>query len=252
MPTPPARPQSPGMVLDPALRTVMLGTAALGFVAGCLGTFAVLRRQSLLGDAVSHAALPGVVLAFLLFGKWPLALLAGAAASGLLAMLAVAGSPGTAGCRSTAPWPGPWPSSSGPGLLLKSLTPRDRGRPGSTATCSARPPPCCRERHLGDRRRRRAGPDASWSLFWKEFKLLTFDRGVRGRPRPAGRLARRPAHRPDRAVDRDRAGERGRGADECAGRGPGGGRPAVDEPARRDDGPGRRVRGTGRGRRVGP
>src|SRR5438132_13620917 len=44
------------------LQTVALGTAALGAVAGGLGGFAVLRRQSLLADAVSHAALPGVVL----------------------------------------------------------------------------------------------------------------------------------------------------------------------------------------------
>jgi manganese/zinc/iron transport system permease protein len=38
----------------------------LGIVSGALGAFAVLRRQSLLGDAMSHAALPGIVLAFLL------------------------------------------------------------------------------------------------------------------------------------------------------------------------------------------
>ena len=77
------------MTIDSTLRTVLLGTAALGFVSGCLGTFAVLRRQSLLGDTVSHSALPGVVLAFLLAGKVPLFLLLGAALSGWLAMLAV-------------------------------------------------------------------------------------------------------------------------------------------------------------------
>ena len=43
-----------------------LGTAILGIVSGALGSFAVLRKQSLLGDAMSHAALPGIVLAFLL------------------------------------------------------------------------------------------------------------------------------------------------------------------------------------------
>ena len=51
---------------DYTLRTVTLGTAILGAVSGALGTFAVLRRQSLLGDAVSHAALPGIGLAFIL------------------------------------------------------------------------------------------------------------------------------------------------------------------------------------------
>jgi manganese/zinc/iron transport system permease protein len=72
------------------LRTVALGTAALGAVSGALGTFAVLRRQSLLGDAVSHAALPGVALAFALtHSKAPLVLAAGAAVAGWLGTLAV-------------------------------------------------------------------------------------------------------------------------------------------------------------------
>ena len=68
------------LFLDHTVRTVALGAATLGIVAGALGTFAVLRRQSLLGDALSHAALPGIALAFLLTGsKAPLALLLGAA-----------------------------------------------------------------------------------------------------------------------------------------------------------------------------
>ena len=54
---------------DYTLRTVALGSAALGITSGALGTFAVLRRQSLLGDAISHAALPGVALAFLFTGS---------------------------------------------------------------------------------------------------------------------------------------------------------------------------------------
>lgn len=55
-----------GWVDDYTLRTVALGAAMLGLVSGVLGTFALLRRQSLLGDALSHAALPGIALAFLL------------------------------------------------------------------------------------------------------------------------------------------------------------------------------------------
>ena len=51
------------------LTVVALGGAALGVIAGGLGSFAVLRHQSLLGDALSHAALPGVALAFLLAGR---------------------------------------------------------------------------------------------------------------------------------------------------------------------------------------
>jgi manganese/zinc/iron transport system permease protein len=57
-------------------------------VSGALGAFAVLRRQSLLGDAISHAALPGVVLAFLITRtKLPLVLMVGAAIAGWLATL---------------------------------------------------------------------------------------------------------------------------------------------------------------------
>ena len=52
-----------GLLFDYTLRTVALGTAVLGLVSGTLGAFAFLRRQSLIGDAISHAALPGVVLA---------------------------------------------------------------------------------------------------------------------------------------------------------------------------------------------
>jgi manganese/zinc/iron transport system permease protein len=75
---------------DHTLRTVAFGAAILGVVSGSLGTYAVLRRQSLLGDAISHAALPGIALAFLLTGsKAPLALVVGAAVAGWLATLLI-------------------------------------------------------------------------------------------------------------------------------------------------------------------
>ncbi|TBN16557.1 metal ABC transporter permease [Hyunsoonleella pacifica] len=70
---------------DYTLRTITLGTAILGAVTGMLGSFAVLRKQSLLGDAISHAALPGIAIAFLLTGaKNSNTLLVGALVSGLL------------------------------------------------------------------------------------------------------------------------------------------------------------------------
>jgi manganese/zinc/iron transport system permease protein len=78
------------LIFDYTLRTVALGAATLGLVSGVLGTFAVLRKQSLLGDAISHAALPGVVLAFMLTGsKAPLVLVLGAAIAGWVGTLAV-------------------------------------------------------------------------------------------------------------------------------------------------------------------
>jgi len=64
---------------DYTLRNVALGSAILGVVGGVLGAFAVLRRQSMLGDVLAHAALPGICLAFILTGsKTPLILLLGA------------------------------------------------------------------------------------------------------------------------------------------------------------------------------
>ena len=76
---------------DYTVRTVVAGATLLGVTSGVLGTFAVLRRQSLLGDALAHAALPGIALGFLVAGQRALpALLAGALASAVAAALLVA------------------------------------------------------------------------------------------------------------------------------------------------------------------
>ena len=75
---------------DYTLRTVAMGSAVLGVVSGALGAYAVLRKQSLLGDAISHAALPGIALAFLLTqSKAPLVLVFGAAIAGWIGTLLV-------------------------------------------------------------------------------------------------------------------------------------------------------------------
>ncbi|MFN2372847.1 MAG: metal ABC transporter permease, partial [Cyclonatronaceae bacterium] len=63
---------------DPNARYVLTGTFLLGLSAGVLGCFAILRRRALVGDAVAHAVLPGVCLAFIIVGdKDPFALLIG-------------------------------------------------------------------------------------------------------------------------------------------------------------------------------
>ncbi len=73
---------------DYTVQNVVIGAALLGVVSGVLGSFAVLREQSLLGDTLSHAALPGVCLGFLLAGGRSLgAILAGALATGVAAAL---------------------------------------------------------------------------------------------------------------------------------------------------------------------
>jgi manganese/zinc/iron transport system permease protein len=66
-------------------------------VAGCvaascalLGCFLVLRRMALLGDAISHAVLPGIAIAFLLTGnRSPLPIVLGAGALGVVTVVLV-------------------------------------------------------------------------------------------------------------------------------------------------------------------
>jgi manganese/zinc/iron transport system permease protein len=77
-----------GAGLSFSARNVLAGATILGVTAGVIGCFALLRRQSLLGDALAHAALPGVCLGFLLSGsKAPLPLFLGAMAAGLVGSL---------------------------------------------------------------------------------------------------------------------------------------------------------------------
>lgn len=69
---------------------VLFGVSLLGAGAGMVGSFAVLRKRSLTGDAVAHAALPGVCVAFLLLGHRNLTvMLLGALASGVLGIVII-------------------------------------------------------------------------------------------------------------------------------------------------------------------
>ncbi len=166
------------LFFDYTLRTVALGAGSLGAVSGTLGAFAVLRRQSLLGDTISHAALPGIVLAFLLTGsKSTLVLVLGAAVAGLVGTLLV-----LAVTRATRV-----PEDSALGIILSvffgfgivlltyvqrlptaSQAGLDRFLFGQAATLLERDVVVI------------AGLGALAvlvvALFWKEFKLLVFDR----------------------------------------------------------------------------
>lgn len=166
------------LAFDYTLRTVTLGAAALGAVSGTLGVFAVLRRQSLLGDAISHAALPGIVLAFLLTGsKATLLLVLGAAVAGwvgtLLVMVIV---------RSTR-----IPEDSALGIILSVFF----GFGLVLLTFVQRRPDAAQaglETFLFGQAATLVGRDVAVIaglgalalvtvlLFWKEFKLLSFDR----------------------------------------------------------------------------
>lgn len=72
---------------------VGIGAALLGFAAGCTGAYTTLRRRALVSDAMAHATLPGIGLAFLLMaalggeGRNLAGLLAGAALSATLALV---------------------------------------------------------------------------------------------------------------------------------------------------------------------
>ena len=75
-------------------RMVFFGTSVIGLVAGTLGSFAYLRKQSLIGDVVAHSALPGALLVFLtsvvvlgVGGRNMLAVMVGAVATGTLSAL---------------------------------------------------------------------------------------------------------------------------------------------------------------------
>ncbi|WP_044640516.1 metal ABC transporter permease [Risungbinella massiliensis] len=64
---------------------IILTGALVASACGLLGCFLVLRRMAMVGDAISHAILPGIVIAFLLSGsRDPLPMLLGAAVFGLL------------------------------------------------------------------------------------------------------------------------------------------------------------------------
>jgi manganese/zinc/iron transport system permease protein len=81
------------VIWRPAYNTliVLSGSSLLGACSGLVGSFAVLRGRALMGDALAHAALPGLGLAFLLLGRLSLpGMLLGALATGLLGVGCVA------------------------------------------------------------------------------------------------------------------------------------------------------------------
>lgn len=160
------------------LQTVGLGAGILGAVSGSLGSFAVLRRQSLLGDAVSHAALPGIAFAFLLtLSKAPLVLVLGAAVAGWLGALIVMGIVRATRIKSDAALGLVLGVFFGVGLVLLTYIQRhvpsaaqaglDRYLLGQAATILDRDVTALAL--LG------GIAVAVLLLFWKEFKLLAFD-----------------------------------------------------------------------------
>ncbi|MCU6791532.1 metal ABC transporter permease [Paenibacillus sp. WQ 127069] len=78
------------LFLDPNTQWILLGCMLLGLSSGVIGCFAYLRKQSLMGDALSHAALPGICITFMLTGsKSILLFLVGAAIAGIIATFGI-------------------------------------------------------------------------------------------------------------------------------------------------------------------
>ena len=76
-------------------KIVILSTTLLGIAAGIVGVFTLLRKRSLVSDALSHATLPGIGLAFIAAtalghdGRSLAVLLFGATVSGVLGIVAI-------------------------------------------------------------------------------------------------------------------------------------------------------------------
>lgn len=78
------------LLYDPNVRWVVLATLLLGLSSGVLGCFAYLRKMSLMGDVLAHAALPGICIAFMLAGARTVpGLVLGAAIAGLIATFGI-------------------------------------------------------------------------------------------------------------------------------------------------------------------
>ena len=80
------------MLTSYTFMVVTLGCVLLGIISGVVGSFAVVKKQGLIGDGISHSTLPGVVIAFLLIGvKDTKIMLIGAFIAGLLSAIFVLG-----------------------------------------------------------------------------------------------------------------------------------------------------------------
>jgi len=80
----------PNLLTDPNLQWILLGSMLLGLSTGVVGTFAYLRKQSLIGDTLAHAALPGICIAFMLTEVKSIGLfMIGAIVAGMIATVGI-------------------------------------------------------------------------------------------------------------------------------------------------------------------
>jgi len=106
------------------MRRALFGGAALALSGGPLGVFLILRRMSLIGDAIAHGILPGAALSFWLFGLSLPALTLGGLSAGLAMAGLAAWVTRRTGLREDASLAALYPISLASGVLLLGLAGR--------------------------------------------------------------------------------------------------------------------------------
>lgn len=71
------------------IQRALIASVMVGVSCGLIGTYIMLRRLSLIGDALAHAVLPGVVIGFMIAGKGALSLFIGALTAGILTSILI-------------------------------------------------------------------------------------------------------------------------------------------------------------------
>ena len=71
------------------IQRALIASITIGISCGLIGTYIMLRRMSLIGDALAHAVLPGVVISFMIAGKGELSLFIGAVIAGIVTSLLI-------------------------------------------------------------------------------------------------------------------------------------------------------------------
>jgi manganese/zinc/iron transport system permease protein len=174
--------------VSPTLAILLVGSTVAASCA-VLGCFLVLRKMALLGDAISHAVLPGIVLAFLATGsRSPLPMLLGAGALGLVTVFAVEAFTRTRRLAEDASIGVVFPALFSLGVILIS---RYAGQVDLDLDCVLYGEIAYAPWDVWTVGGRSLGPRALWingallladfafvALFWKELKLSTFDAGL--------------------------------------------------------------------------
>ncbi len=77
------------ILTNPWAIRALIASSLVGLMCGILGCFIVLRNMSLIGDALSHAVLPGIFFSFLLVGYSTLGFFLGSTIAGLISAVAI-------------------------------------------------------------------------------------------------------------------------------------------------------------------